>query len=251
MKKYLSVFYLVSRHSFYKIIAVMAISGFAQYFFFNKELSALAHYDTSSVAAYPDLERLISLSAVNVIFALTVAAVLFSLSICGTAFGSRCNYTIKRLSVNESTYFKIQTVYNCIILIVLLGAEILLAYIFSMKYISAAKPSFISDQSVFLAFYRNEFLHSLLPLSDILIWIRNIMQIFALSLSAAFFSYKQRRSKRSIGVIFLTVFSIIWNSGEVGGSLSVIVTYLICGSVIAFIIAYVKNGWGENNEYNY
>ncbi len=249
MKKILSVFYLIARHSFYKIIAVMAVSGIVQYLFFRKELNAIVNTQSTTLTGYLDIERVISLSAINVIFALTVVTILLFLSVTGAAFGSRTNYTVKRLLISEKAFFSIQSVYNFIVLITLLGAEILLTYAFTQQYMSVANESFISNQSVFLAFYRNEFLHSLLPLSDILIWVRNAMQIITFSLAASFFSYKQRRGKRSIAVIFLAVFSIIWNSGNVGGDLTVILTYLICACMIGFIIMYVRKGWGEDNEY--
>ena len=249
MKKYLSVFYLTARHSFYKIIALMTLSGIVQYLLFQKELTALLNSDISSLTGYRDIERVISLSAINIVFAVTVAAVIFLLSVTAVAFGSECNYTVNRLSVSESVYFTLQSFYNFLVLIFILGFEIVLTYIFTQKYIESANVCFVSNQSVFLAYYRNEFLHSILPLSDILIWIRNAMQIFTLSLAASFFSYKQRRGKRSIAVIFLTIFSIIWNSGNVGGDLTVIITYILCVCMSAYIIVYVKNGWGEQNEY--
>lgn len=249
MRKYFSVFYLTSRQSFYKIIALMCISGIVQYIFFQKELDALSSFNRSNLTGYRDLERVTSLSAINVIYAATVVAVLVLLTITGTAFGSKCNYTIKRLSVSEKAYFYIQSIYNIIVLVFLLGFEILLTFVFSNMYIAVANKDFISNQSIFLAYYRNDFLHSLLPLADTLIIIRNALQIFALSLAASFLSYKQRRGKKSVAVIFLTVFSIIWNSGEIGGSLSVMLTYFICAAITAFIIIYVKNGWGENDDY--
>lgn len=249
MKKLISVFYLAARPSFYKILVVLLTSTAIQFLFFDKELSTLSGYHTSTLSGYPDLEHLISLSAINVIFAVTFVVILFLLSITGTAFGSKCNYTLSRLAVSDRTYFFLQTLYNFIILIILLCTEVLICNAFAHQYLEAANTSFISNQTIFLAFYRNEFLHSLLPLSDVLIWVRNFLQMISLSISASFFAYKQRRGKKSIGVMFLAVFSIIWNSGEVGGSLSVILTYLICVCMIVYMVLYVKNGWGENNEY--
>ena len=56
---------------------------------------------------------------------------------------------------------------------------------FCYRY-SLQKPrESLSPQLVFLAFYRCEFLHCLLPMAEVLKWIRNILLILTLSMTAA------------------------------------------------------------------
>jgi len=250
MKKHLSVFCLIARSSIFKVILILVLSLIIQSAFFISECNNAFHAEDLSGDYIPDLERMVSLSAANVWFAGTVCLITLLLCIHGCEFGSKCSYTVKRLSVSEISVFFMQAAYNATVFIILLCSEIILTFFLSGYYLSAAPAEFISGQSVFLAFYRNEFLHSILPLEDIILWIRNALLFCTFSLATAFFPLKHRRGKISVAIFFIAVFSVIWNSGTIGADFSVIVAIFISLIMSAYILYYVIKISGEEPSYD-
>ena len=62
---------------------------------------------------------------------------------------------------------------------------------------------------MFLAFWRSEYLHALLPMADSALWIRNGLLLISLGLAAAIFPYKQRRGKYSGSAIAMLPYTLI------------------------------------------
>ena len=65
-------------------------------------------------------------------------------------------------------------------------------------------------QTVFLAYYRSDLFHALLPLDDIIIWIRNFLVCIGLGIAAAAFPYRQREGKFGSEIVVLVCLSLVW-----------------------------------------
>ena len=115
-------------------------------------------------------------------------------------------------------------------------------------YLALAEPEFVSNQTVFLAFYRSKFLHGLLPLAESSAWVRNFFVVLGLGCASAYFPYLQRRGKFSVSVLLLLVISIIWfprNVGIAAGDFWVIFSSV---AVIGWIVYKVFIKEGEQDE---
>jgi hypothetical protein len=86
----------------------------------------------------------------------------------------------------------------------------------SKLYISKIPVEAISQQAVFLAFYRNSFLHSILPLDEVSRYVRNIVLIIGLGTSSAGFSFKQRRGKLGVDIILLVPTCLVFFTRRMG-----------------------------------
>lgn len=231
MKKYHSVFGLIARSSLLKLALLLAVSmGVQWYFYVDNANEYLVQTDP------PMLEWLMDLSAANVYFAITTVAAIIILSLHGCEFGSKCRYTVKRLQISEFSYTVLQTIYNLCIFIIFYSAELVITYMMCWHYVTNVSADIISTQTVFLAYYRNEFLHSLMPLDDITLWIRNILTLLALSLGCSHFSLRHRRGKYAISVMFCAVFAVVWNRGTIGGDITAILLMLIDISLIMLYV---------------
>ena len=109
--------------------------------------------------------------------------------------------------------------------------------------LSRLEPQFAGPQALMIAFYRNGFLHALVPLADTAVWLRNAAMVLFLGLVSAWIPKRQREGKKRAGLI-LTVLTIIWLPMvfQVEGRDGVIAVMLFCGACAAalFIMAMFK-----------
>ena len=195
--------------------------------FFHFELQdALEAYEVVG-SGMPALERMFMRTATNVYF--RVALVLISIVIClpGCEFKSNTSYTLRRLSISERATFFHQAAYNALVYLMLFGVQLVAVFGLSQYYLSVVPEECISNQSIFLAFYRNDFLHSLLPLEDIGLWIRNGLLVITFALATAEYPYRQRRHKFSSTALALVVYTIVWFDQDIGQLGHVITTAII------------------------
>ena len=159
------------------------------------------------------------------VFAVCFVAMAVLLSKTGCEYGSKQGYMLKRLSVSERNVFVWQSIYNSFCFFMLWSVQTLLAYAFCKLYLAKVDPMLTSGQTIFLAFYRNNFLHSLLPLSEVSRWIRNILLLGCLGLAAAHFPYRQRRGKVEVTIIAMTSLSLFFSRaiGSLGNDILIMI----------------------------
>lgn len=227
MKKHLSVFGFFARSSFFKVLLILLAMCAVEITFFHFELQdALEAYEVVG-SGMPSLERMFMRAATNVYF--RVALVLISVVVClpGCEFKSNTSYTLRRLSISERATFFHQAAYNALVYMMLIAIQLVTVFGLSQYYLSVAPVECISNQTILLAFYRNDFLHSLLPLEDVGLWIRNGLLVLSLGLCTAEYPYKQRRHKFSSTAIALIAYTIVWFDQSIGQLGHVIITALI------------------------
>ncbi len=236
MKKYISVFGLIARGSIYKIIICFILMLISEILLFSFKLEKAINLHSTGFSM-SQLETLIDNSFIKWVFTLGFVIVTFYLCIIGTEYGnSQTSYTIKRLRISERNVFFCQAVYNTIIFISLWAVQALTVFILCLRYVHTSPEEVIGNQTVFLAFYRNDLLHNILPLSDILVWIRNIFIALGLGFTSAEFTYKQRRKKLGATVIAFALYTIFFFSKELANTfnsyLTIIVSIIIIGETL-------------------
>lgn len=186
MRKHLSVFMLLSRSTIYKIIALLLLMAVVElglfWFVFSRGVTEEGFA----------LELLVEQSCIFWVFA--AGFLLLTLLLGSTTYeaSARQGYTLLRLSISPRWVFFWQCVYNLLCYLLFWAVQLLLVMAMSRIYMAKAAPEFLSGQTVFLAFYRNSFLHGLLPLDDVMFWVRNGAMFLALSLCAAHYPQAQR-----------------------------------------------------------
>lgn len=240
MKKHLSVFGLFARSSIFKVLVILLSMSIIEIAAFYFELQdAITSYQAlgSNGLKMVSLEKIIDLSAINVYF--RVALVLMTVVLClpGCSFKSNTSYTLRRLSVSERATFASQSVYNLLAYMILFAVQISVAFALSQYYVISVPAECVSNQTVMLAFFRNDFLHSLLPLDEIGLWIRNVLLIVTLGLAVAEFPYKQRRKKFSATAIAIAMYIVVFFDRGIG-DISHLVETVIVVSIILIEICY-------------
>ena len=247
-KKYLSVFAMLARGSIFRVLAVLVLMAAGQYGQFmhrlNNELLLYAS-DGGQSHVFSRIEELINISTVEMTFAAAFLLICVFLCLPGCGYSARCGYTLRRLNISERAVFVLQVICNAAVFVLLWAAETAVCLLLCRIYVSSVPPSLVSHQTMAIAFYRSPFLHSLLPLADIAVWIRNFVMIAVLSLAAASFPYKQRHGKFAADIVSYALLCIVFFKSTVGDGFSAFVL-IFCGLFIAAEVIY--NVWMKEDE---
>lgn len=229
MRKHLSVFGLFARSSIYKVLGVILLLSAVQTFFFHLELEkAIDAYNVVGFGMAP-LERIFERSAFYEYLA--AGFLLITLFLCLTGHQANTGYTLQRLSVSEKVTFIYQGVYNVLVYVILAAFQLTLAFFLCRYYLASVPSETVGNQTLFLAFYKSKFLHSLLPLEDTALWIRNILLALCLGFSAAEFPYSFRRGKFDPIILAMALYAIVFFRAEIGE-----ITKIISMSIITLLI---------------
>jgi len=196
--------------------------------YYELDFQAMEHYT---------LEYMVDKS--NSVIFMGIAFILITVILCwsGCNIGSKSSYTIQRLQVTEKKIFILQSVYNSLCYVLLLGVQIVVFYIQSRMYM--AQAGHVTSQTLFLAFYRNDFMHSVLPLEGTMRWISNILIVPGCGVSTAVFTYLQRRGKIAWSLFIVVACVLVGFKQELGNQMSVAMATIIWGIIL--ISAYFRN----------
>lgn len=203
MKKYLSVFEMIARSSLYRVLAVLFTMVAAELAFFwmyvkNPGENGLLH-----------LELIVDNSHYLIILQLAYVLVTVFLAMTGCNIGSMQVYTLQRLRITEKAYFVLQSIYNIFCYVLLWGTQ-LAVLLFSANYFSKYNDSpYFSNQTIFIAFHRNNLMHSILPMENWICWMILIFILIGSGIAAADFGWKQRRGKIGWILIFVVASAAI------------------------------------------
>ena len=211
MKRYISVLQMIIRSSIYKVLSVLAImiavESILLMYAWNQPIASLE----------PSLEEWVERSWICVPFLLAYWLVTKVLASSGTNVGSVQSYTLQRLRISENKVYLLQCIYNIFAYVLLWVTQVLMLFGVSAFYMKFKTGTILTNQTVFLAFYRNKFMHSVLPMEDIFGNFILIFYIVGTGILAAYFARCQRNGKMAWSLILfvaLAVFVFLRNLGD-------------------------------------
>ena len=206
-KKHLSVLMLYVRSSIIPLLGMLVLIGSIQTGLFLWRMNRGAN----------------SLEAV--IQSAHLRAVLMSGFLLLAAFLYRINgggYTLRRLRISERALFLWQSLSYFLCFALLWMAEVIIITLLCQYYLTQPVVNIVSNQTLFLAFYRSDFLHSILPLEEISRWIYLLITFGTLSFTTAGATVRKRygRNIRNNVPLSLTVASMLFYFVRPLGSLA-------------------------------
>lgn len=213
MKRYGSVLVLAARGVVWKLLALMAAVGAAQGVLFALYLSSRPEgpidpafdyelYTKQKLFFHPEY----MLQETNFILPAAVGLVLLCLALafygCEQGKG-RSQYTFSRLRVGQLPVFGLWVGCYALCLLVFWGFQtgMMLGLVRLLMRLGGNAGD---TQTLFLACWRNPYLHSLLPLQDWPRLVYNVLLLIALALSLACFSFLRRHGRRSLECFIVT-----------------------------------------------
>ncbi len=215
MRNYLSVFSLFVSRSFGKITALLTALtageiGLFLYYLYSDNAIQNEYISEGGADYLLGIEKLIEdnipLCLLLIAGFIGVTAVL---CLNGCEFSEKQGYTLRRLAISEKKVMLCQSAYGMAVYGIFIILHAIIFYAFSLIYVSFAAghenafTGIVTEQTVFLAFYRSNIMHAFMPLEDALKIVSNLVMISALGLSTASFSYLMRRKKFPLSAVLL------------------------------------------------
>ena len=220
MKKHMSVFQLMVRCNFYRVLVVLTVMIILQtglfWFALNRGINTEGF----------GLEYVFEKSHIDIVFigAFIAMYLLLRASVSNEEEGK--NYTMMRLAVTRKEVYYWHVASNMLYYLFFFTVQLLTVIMLGIMYLKFAPPEYVTGQTLFLAFYRNNFCHSLLPFGDFPYWIRNIVILISAAMWSAYYPKEEEREKKKKhfnSFVFLPVLFI----GELGD-------YFYCGFLVIF-----------------
>lgn len=259
MRKYISVLALDVRGTIYKILGVLILMSAAQLGNFYRVLKGnLARWEQYNydLKKYKQLilsfEQAIEESYIQYFFG---AMVVFVCAIliwgCSEHGKVRSKFLLWRLRIERRQVYLVWSIYRTFMIALVIAWQLLLVVAMNEMYQSIIANE-MAPQSLFLAFYRNLFLHSLLPLSDIfgVVWLS--VFIVLCGMGTAYIGYRDITEHQSacsavLGVMaYGTLFVTVGILSELRW-LSVLTVIVALITIICMAIS-VKGSLGEHYD---
>ena len=195
MKRYLSVFEMITRSSIYKVLLILIAMVAVQ---------VISFYLKVSEGGIRSFESHINECSFDISFKMAYVLITILIVLPGMNLGSIQSYTLQRLRIKESRVFCLQALYNFFTYVLLWGMELFALLVCGMiHYQKFADNGMWNNQTMFLAFYKNDFMHTILPLEDAFGWFVIATIAITTALSVAEFTRRQRCGKISweLGIV--------------------------------------------------
>lgn len=232
MKKNLSIFALAARATLGKIILLILTLMAGEIGMFYLHLNTRQYLGT--------LEEVVDGSRVYLLFIVAYLCVFIILeAFCRKQKGSNPAYLVNRLSVSQRQFTIVSSTYNICCLTLLFAAQVITDLILACIYIELNTADSYAP-AAFLAFYRNDFFHSLLPLGDLYSILTNVVLLVSLGTALACSSWKARQGSQDLLTTTLfvaAVLPLIKRSIDAPGFCNM---FLLTFSVAALVVSVIK-----------
>lgn len=221
MKKHRSVFQLIIRCNFYRVLGLLAVMVVVQTGLFCLTLNRGCGVEGFG------LEYVFEKSRIELVFiGVFIAMDIFLRTSTGYGLEGKRHYTMMRLSVTRKEMYYWHFVSNVLYYLLFFTVQLLTVVMLGMLYVKQTPAEYVTGQTLFLAFYRNNFCHSLLPLGDVPYLIRNILIVISAAMWSAYYPKDveaEKKKKHFNSFVFLPVLFI----GEFGD-------YFYCSLLVIF-----------------
>ncbi|MBQ6844341.1 MAG: hypothetical protein IJO60_06880 [Agathobacter sp.] len=210
MKRYVSVFEMIIRSSIYKVLDVFALMAAVEV------IMLTIAWNQPVATLQPTLEEWIERSWICIPFLAAYWLLTKVLASSGTNVGSMQGYTLQRLRIPEKKVQLLQVIYNMFCYALLWMMQVLILLVAVDFYMKHKTGVLLTNQTVFLAFYRNAFMHSILPLEDIFGWFILGFYIVMTGVLAASFTRNQRKGKVTWSLVIFVALAVVCFQRKLG-----------------------------------
>lgn len=229
MKKHLSVWMLLNRASLLPLAGISAVCAAAQYLLFCSGMK------TQTFLAKPGLETAFAQSHMGKIAAVGLVLVLTVLAGCACSTSARSDHTIRRLQVSETAFCLWHAAHAAAGIAVFWAVQLATALVCADAYLKQYDPAGV--QTLFLACWRQPFLHSLLPVMDPLRWVRDLLLLAALALASADFARRQRSGGRGYWLPVLAAAALALFAGTPEDLFNDALLLILCAAAVWCLLA--------------
>lgn len=160
--------------------------------------------------------------------------------------GGRLRYTLQRLPLGEKAVTGLWAVFHGACFVVLWAAQtvvVLLCWRMYCRSWEVAAPAL----ELFVECYLDGFLHGLFPLGEAVRWVRQLLWLLVMSVGTAYFGFRQRRGKTSVGPMAAVTAGLA--TFRVNLSYGTEWDYIMSGLFGIMLLYFIwQIGWGDDEE---
>ena len=195
MKQHKILFQLFLRHTAWKVLLILLASAAIQFGLFWVLMPDPARHSLESTLGPME-------SYLWWIVLLTFAVIVGLLLGATTGRGKgRTDYLLGRLAIPPREVILCQGISNSLTILLFWAAEALVLLGLCRMY--GAMGGHLGPQTIFLATWQNDLLHSFLPTEEVSRWVRNLIWCVAVGFTAAAGSAQLRQNEKAVGIFFL------------------------------------------------
>lgn len=151
------------------------------------------------------LAELVQAGRLHWVFALGLILLCAVLLRPGAEQNAKTGYTLRRLPVEERTLTTLWGVQNTLLLLFYWASQTALFLALAQWYLQNAPADAVTAQTLVLACYQSDFLHSLLPMADWPVLARNLLGCAMLGMSAAALPHHWRHGRKAFSTLPLAL----------------------------------------------
>lgn len=195
MKQHMTLFRLFLGHTAWKVLLILLVSAGIQLGlgWFRMPDPAMHSLEVWLAPMESWLWWIILIT-----FAVVVGLLLSASTVRGKG---RTDYLLDRLALSPKEVILCQGIYNTLAVLLFWAAEALV--LLGLCQLYGAKGGYLGPQTIFLATWQNDLLHSFLPMEEVSRWARNLIWSLSVGFAAAAGSAQLRRKGKAIGIFFL------------------------------------------------
>ena len=225
MRRYTSLVMLTAGRCLGKVLLLLAAMGAVQTALFLPWLDRRQEvYDRAAdtgVMAPFHLNEIFQDGHLSMVWSVGLLALLMLLLYTSSRGGE---YTLRRLGVSGLKADLTIALSNLLLLVLFWVGEMAVLLGLAVWYNAQLPSEYAGPNTVFLACYQAKLLHSILPVGELLRWVRNVFVLVCLALSTAQGASLLRRGKRPMGVFLLSVIAAMtWVNEAWQGGMDLIV----------------------------
>lgn len=218
MKRYLSVFGLAARSSFWKGLAVIVVSVALAGVLLYLTTGSVTEYCVDEYGERQTFEDDLALSELPKASKMAAPLAIGFGGLCsvlarsGGGKGAKTGYTMRRLQVREGTACLLWVVYDFMMLLLLWALAALVVFgVMILRAKGMSETHAIGPQSLILAYYGSALLHNLLPAGDAMAWVSHTVALAACAVGCVDVAVKGWREK--LGGIAMGIAVILTAAG--------------------------------------
>ena len=225
---------LFVRSTIYKVLGILVLMCGLEFLLFNRAMTR------AQSEGMPGLEWVVEKSWIHVVFFIALLGTFLLLASVGSSKKINYAYTLNRLRITENWILFWQGLYNTLCFALILFVQISAAILLCHYYVENSVDATITHQTIFLAFYRNAFLHSLIPFDEVYSISANIIVLFIFGLTSALIPMLERHGRGHGIWLYLAWWSAVYAfRRDLGDFVTNMVIYIITFIIIAYTIYFL------------
>ncbi|MCF0137473.1 MAG: hypothetical protein HUJ66_03810 [Oscillospiraceae bacterium] len=146
---------------------------------------------------------------------------------------SKTEYTLRRLRITELSVFLWDALTNTLFFLILSCAEIIVVCLLALRYQSSPDYN-LGPQGIMMLFYKCNFLHAVIPMAHVMLWIRNTVFIICSGFLCACVSVGLRYRLRNSGCyLCMVLMAICFAAIDIGENCLYCFAFALCTAFIA------------------